>query len=401
MKLAVISSPFGSHIGRMEFIFRTLRDRGHDVEFWGSGATKTIAKRNGFKFRELPLGSDYVKTMQRKLKAHEFYTEVFFPMAKEQVATVLEYCDKYTPDLLEANARLYSAVVASKLTGIPLINHNPNGFSFNQIPEDLYGFCAKGNESARQKSVSMNLSADFFAQTDQWFNTNISQPFGLGTIANTIGFASSTHVVAHTIADLSKPRIASLPNVFLTGPIMSEISTGIDFSEFKPYCYLSLGTCPWSKTEVLNRYRILAQHIPRDYKIVIGLGELLSSEELGIDDDRVKVFEQAPQLEAIKHCEFVVCHGGCQSVHEALYFGKPLIGIPYHAELSEMVNSVEINNAGIRISPAQLNQKTIVDAVARIASSEVRHNAGRLSEKLQQLDAEKRISELFETAGRH
>lgn len=179
----------------------------------------------------------------------------------------------------------------------------------------------------------------------------------------------------------------------LTGPIIAESHSSIDFSEFKPYCYLSLGACPWSKAEVLNRYRMLTKYIPRQYKIVIGLGELLREKDLEIDDDRVIVFEKAPQLEAIRHAEFVVCHGGCQTVHEALHFGKPVIGIPYHAELSEMVNSVEINNAGARISPGRLCEQAVVEAVERVTSDEVLGKARKLSMAFQPLDAQQSILE--------
>lgn len=400
MKIAVINSPFSSHIGRMEFVFNSLQEAGHDIELWGSGASKAIAARSGFTFRDIKLGADYERTMQRKLKPHEFYTEVFFPMAKEQLTTVLGYCEQHAPDCLSANTRVYSAAIASALTGIPLINHNPNGFSFCQTPEDLYGFCAKGSESPRQKSVMENLSREFFAMTDDWFNTHISRKVGLEEIKNSIGYCSDFHVLATSIEELSRKRITQLPNVTLVGPIMTESRNEIDFAHLRPYCYLSLGTCPWSKSEILDRYRLLAEAIPRRYRVVIGLGNLLKKEELNIQDERVAVLEKAPQIEAIRHCEFVVCHGGSQTVHEALHHGKPLIGIPYHAELSEMVNSVEINRAGVRIQPAQLNKETIEAAVERVTSTEVADNAHRLSVSSHRSNAHQSILDLFESVAK-
>lgn len=384
----------------MEFVFDSLRKTGHEVELWGSGATKSIAERRGLFFRDIPLHGDYERIMQQKLKAHEFYTEMFFPMAKEQLTTVLEYCNRQAPDCLAANTRVYAAAVASTLTGIPLVNHNPNGFSFQQTPDDLYGFCSKGNESPRQKSVMANLSRDFFAATDSWFNIHIAKAFGLGEIKNSIGYCSESQVIALTIKELSKERIVGLPNVALTGPIMTESQGAMDFAHLQPYCYVSLGTCPWSKSEILDRYRLLAAAIPRRYRVVIGLGNLLKKEELNIHEDRVIVLEKAPQIEAIKHCEFVVCHGGSQTVHEALHYGKPLIGIPYHAELSEMINSVEINQAGTRIQPAQLNAATIEAAVERVTTADVVNQARRLSISSRQSHAPQRILEIFNSMTR-
>lgn len=400
MKIAVINSPFSSHIGRMEFVFNSLRETGHEIELWGSGASKSIAERCGVTFRDIKLNGDYEGIMQRKLKAHEFYTEVFFPMAKEQLTTVLDYCERHAPNCFSANTRVYSAAIASALTGIPLINHNPNGFSFCQTPDDLYGFCAKGSESPRQRSVMTNLSREFFAMTDNWFNTHISKSFGLHNIENSIGYCSDFRVIATSIKELSRERITQLPKVTLVGPIMTESWNEIDFAHLRPYCYVSLGTCPWSKSEILDRYRLLAESIPNRYRVVIGLGNLLKKEELDIENERVIVLEKAPQIEVIKHCEFVVCHGGSQTVHEALHHGKPLIGIPYHAELSEMVNSVEINRAGVRIQPTQLNKETIEAAVERMTSAEVTDNARRLSVSSRQSNAHQSILDLFESVAK-
>ena len=106
------------------------------------------------------------------------------------------------------------------------------------------------------------------------------------------------------------------------------------------------------------------------------LGGLATADSLGIDDARVVVFERAPQLEAIKHSELVLCHGGCQTVHEALYYAKAVIAIPHHAEASEMANSVERNGAGIRISAAQIGGDALSSAVERVTGRAVRYRVG-------------------------
>jgi UDP:flavonoid glycosyltransferase YjiC (YdhE family) len=400
MKIAVINTPFSTHIGRMEFVFSVLRDRGHEIELWGSGATKAIAERQDLTFRELPLTTDFAQVMQRRLQPHEIFTDLFFGIAREQLGTVLDYCDKYAPDVIEANARVFSATVASMLTGITVVTHCCSGNSFSQAPEDLYGFCIKGNESERQLSVMRRMSRQFFETTDTWFDENIAKPYGLGVIENAIGICAPEYAVAQTIRELSKARIASLTNVHLTGPIMSEGAADVDFDDYRPYCYVSLGTSPWNKAEIAARYRALIATIPHKFKIIIGLGGLLPAQAISTDDSRTVVFEQAPQLEAIKHAEFVVCHGGCQTVHEALYFGKPILGIPHHAEISEMVNSVELNGAGVRVSPSHLSNETLGLGIERVTAAETVANAERLAKLLQAADGQRNILELFESIAR-
>lgn len=386
MKIAVINTPFATHIGRTQFVLKTLSARGHQVELWGSGETGAIASSNGFGFREVPLVTDFSEVMQRRLKPQEIFTEMFFRLALEQLDTVLRYCEQHKPDVLEANARVFSASVASMITGIPLVTHCCSGNSFSQAPEDLYGFCVKGTESPRQLKMMRRFSDAFFAETDDWFNRHIGARYGLPRVENAIGLCSREFATAQTIRELSNPRIASLPNVKLTGPIVRE-STGSNYSAPDgPYCYISLGTSPWNEQEILGRYRMLAEHVPAKFRVVIGLGGLYRPEELGIEDPRVTVLARAPQIAAIKGADFVICHGGCQTVHEALYFGKPIIGIPHQAEISEMVNSVERVGAGVGIPPENLVPAKIASAVEMVTSPETISAAQVLSRLLQQAD---------------
>jgi UDP:flavonoid glycosyltransferase YjiC (YdhE family) len=236
----------------------------------------------------------------------------------------------------------------------------------------------------------------FFVETDDWFDRHISVPFGLGKVENSIGLCSSTDTIAQTIRELSTPRIADLPSVRLVGAIVDEADSDIDFERYRPYCYVSLGTSPWSIDELLERYRLLAREVAGKVGLVIGLGGLADADMLAIDDERVVVFQRAPQIAAIEHAEFVICHGGCQSVHEALYFGKPLIGIPHHAEIHEMVNRVELAGAGIRIAPAKLNAETIGEAVARVTAADTVNRAAAIGRRLRAEDGHANAVAVFE-----
>ena len=397
MKIAAVNTPFSTHIGRMVYVLEGLRAQGHEVELWGSGATRTVAERHEFVYREIPVQTDFTAVLRERLQPPEIFTKLFFQLAREQLPVVLEYCEKYGPDVIEGNSRVFAATLAAQMTGIPVVTHCCSGNSFSQIPEDLYGFCARGTESDRQKSIMLKLSREFFRETDDWFEAHIGRHFGLGRVHNAVGLCAPEFAIAQSIPALSKPRIAGLPNVHMTGPIVTEDPTDLDFTRYQPYCYMSLGTSPWNPSEIAARYRSLCEFVPEHLKVVIGLGSLMPPEELGIDDERVIVFERAPQIEAIRHSEFVVCHGGCQTVHEALYFAKPLVGIPHHAEISEMVNSVELAGAGVRIAPSKLNEKSARDAFAAVTTAELRSGAEALATLLREADGRENALALFRT----
>jgi UDP:flavonoid glycosyltransferase YjiC (YdhE family) len=211
-----------------------------------------------------------------------------------------------------------------------------------------------------------------------------------------VGICAPQFAAALSIAELSKPRIAALPNVHMTGPIVVEPQTDIDFARYRPYCYLSLGTSPWDKAAILERYRQIVRSTPPELNAVIGLGGLAAPEELEIDDARAVIMSHAPQIAAIKESELVICHGGCQTVHEALYFGKPIVGIPHHAEIAEMVNAVEICGAGVRLAPSQLSAAKLREAIGVATASPTRAAAARLAEVLRRADGHANVLKLFE-----
>jgi UDP:flavonoid glycosyltransferase YjiC (YdhE family) len=396
-KIAVVNSPFTSHIGRMIHVFEGLRNLGHEIQFWGSGGTEELAGKYGFRFFHVPLDEKYIGIMQEDLKSEEYYTRVFFPMALDQLPSVLELCEKEKPDLLEANTRVFAGIIASELTGIPLVTHCCSGNSFAQAPEDYYGFCVKGDESERLRAIMLSQGKRFFSVTDDWYNAHIAGPLQNKKIKNAVGLRSPRWAIAHSIRELSKPRIADLPEVILTGPIIGEEPAADFFAKYEPYCYMSLGTCPWEKERIKSRYLKIIECLPEDLNVVIGLGSLFAKEEFGALPERITVFDNAPQLEAIKHSDFVICHGGCQTVHEALYFGKPVIGIPHYAELSEMVNSVENVHAGVRIPPSKIGPHAITKAVEYARSDLCRGNAQKISGLLKASNGLGRIVDLLDS----
>ncbi len=396
MKIAVVNTPYATHVGRMAYVLTELARRGHEIELWGSGATRAVAANHGFVYREIPLATNFDAVLQRRLKSHQIFTDLFFSLAKEQLPAVLDLCAKHAPDVIESNARVFAGPLAAQLTGIPVVTHCCSGNSFSQLPQDLYGFCVNGTESERERAVMLKLSREFFRVTDAWFNDQIAKPFGLEPVESAISICSPEHALALSIAELSKPRIAALPNVRMTGPIVVEGDSVVDFQRYRPYCYVSLGTSPWDKTGVLARYRQIVQCTPRELNVVIGLGGLASEAELGIEDARTVIMRDAPQIAAIASSDLVICHGGCQTVHEALYFGKPLVGIPHHAESAEMVNAVEIRGAGVRLSTAHVTPFKLREAIEIATGAPARAAAEHLASRLRISDGRANVLTLFE-----
>jgi UDP-N-acetylglucosamine transferase subunit ALG13 len=378
-------------------LFRKLATLGHKIVLLGENETGKLASKFNIGFWKVEIDARIKNAVSQKLSNTEFYTKFAFPMAKEQIPEVINYCNTCKPDLLLGNTRVFSGIVTSIITGIPIINHCYSGDSLAHKSEDLYGFCVNGSENERKNELMLNMSNYFYEKTDIWFNKNIGKPFGLPEIQYAVSLASEECVLVLSIPELCKPCKVRLPYVHFIGNLMAPIDdSDTNFSSNKKYCYVSLGTWPVNLNAIVELYRIIVKSIPVKYNIVIGLGGILTSGHLNLNDSRVFVYNYAPQISIIRNASFVVCHGGSNTVHEALYFGKPIIGFPFQAEHRELLFRLEMQKAGIVVDLNRSIEKAIKKAVREITViGKYKENAYRLSNVLRHINGEKKAIELI------
>jgi len=105
---------------------------------------------------------------------------------------------------------------------------------------------------------------------------------------------------------------------------------------------------------------------------------------LGMEDERVLVLKYAPQESMIRNADAVICHGGCQTVHEALYFGKPLVILPPSlAEPLELSHKVARAGAGVVLDYLSAAQSDVLRAVETVLGEEsFRRSAESLGQSL-------------------
>jgi len=371
MYVAVPCSPMRSHLGQMEVALRLLGERGHRVELWGGETTEALALRAGLGFRPLPDAEDLKREAERVSGAYDYYARFSFPLTARQLPRVLEYCREDPPDLLHSNTRVYTAIVASLLTGVPAGNHSCNGTSFDVTPEDLYGFRVSAADGERKKRLMLALARDFHTRVDEKFHELVGAPFGMPRVEDAIGLASRKCVLVLSIRELANPRLARMRHVHFTGPLIEEKREGSEIRE-EPgtYCYVTLRTWPMPRERTAALYRqIIAGLCPR-FRVIVGLGGRLEPEELRPPDPRVTALGYAPQTELIRGARFVVCHGGCQTVNEALYFGKPVISIPPPiTEPLDMTYRAVLAGACIEVRPDRLSSSSLREAVEELLSN--------------------------------
>lgn len=130
-----------------------------------------------------------------------------------------------------------------------------------------------------------------------------------------------------------------------TKPLPKQIANYLD-SATKGVIYVSFGSILNSKNvgkaDIFDMelfQQVLAQ---LDYDIMFTW-----SGEMEFKADNVRLFEWVPQQDVIAHhnVKMVICHGGLQTIEEAIWFAKPVLTIPFWGD--HHANSLRAQELGI------------------------------------------------------
>lgn len=137
----------------------------------------------------------------------------------------------------------------------------------------------------------------------------------------------------------------------------------------RPVIYVSLGTLIFGKSDFYERCMAALADYPGQVLLSAGKGSDLKR---FADAPKNFIVEQSfPQLEILQHTDIFVTPAGLNSVHEALWYGVPMVTVPQHFEQLHNAEAVVRGGAGVlldaeahggEVSPGEL--RTAVEAVA-------------------------------------
>ncbi|GLZ40430.1 glycosyltransferase [Actinokineospora sp. NBRC 105648] len=87
---------------------------------------------------------------------------------------------------------------------------------------------------------------------------------------------------------------------------------------------------------------------------------------LGPAPPNVEVVRRAPQLSVLSQVDAVVCHGGHNTVCEALWHGLPLVVAPIRDDQQVIAQQVVTAGAGVRLRFTRATPATITEAVSTV-----------------------------------
>jgi MGT family glycosyltransferase len=101
--------------------------------------------------------------------------------------------------------------------------------------------------------------------------------------------------------------------------------------------------------------------------------------------DNILVRRRVPQLALLRHVDAVVCHGGHNTVCEALALGLPLVVAPVRDDHPLVADQVVAAGAGLRVKFGRIRAQALADAVAAaLDDPALRAGAARVKDSFDQ-----------------
>ena len=163
------------------------------------------------------------------------------------------------------------------------------------------------------------------------------------------------HNFIYTLRDF-QPEEACFPetNYHFVGPAVDDRAEE-PFSFEKsgnPLVYISFGTlmhadkCFWKK--------LIAAFAGKRVEVVCSVGSEKLVRALGDLPSNVRAFAKVPQLTLLSRATLFVTHGGMNSVNEALYYGVPMIVLPFGLDQPLVGRELQRRKLGRVIAPREL-----------------------------------------------
>ena len=369
-KITILCIPYThalSHISRPLLVAKELRERGHEVLFAGESPKITYIRQEGFDV--LPLyepDPDMLFENIRKGKLR-FVSD---KEIKRMIEADLSLYDKVKPDIVLTDGR-FTAPISTHIAGLKhaaIVNVSSTEYRtlphiplFEWIPDMLIG-----RDAGLMKLIDLlNLRLEMFV-LDNVMNTfkKLSKKYNLKKKVTATNCLTGKDVTL--LADIPEYfPTRNLPEYYhYIGPLTLKSSIPPPSwwppkRNGNPLVYVTMGTTGigvfFHKVHKLIKGSDLTAIITTGAQV--GGMETLDGKiyvEPFIDGDLV-----------VEECDLVICHGGNGTIYQALYHGKPVIGIPTHVEQGYNMRRVEALGVGKSLVWKKFhgNPKVLLDVI--------------------------------------
>ncbi|TDU74906.1 glycosyltransferase [Streptomyces sp. KS 21] len=365
MRVLFTVPPLAGHVNPTVAVGAELAARGHQVAW--AGPAGALARLLPTHARVLPAGEEtgggYAALHDRwrdlrGVGALRFlWEEALVPLARAMVPGVTDAVRGFAPDLMVADQQALAGPVVARRLGIPWVT---------------------------SASTSAELTRPFadFPKVGEWVDEQIS---GFVTECGAEAEAGANGAEGEDGAGWDPRFSERLVLVFSTPEL---IGTQDGFPPHYAFVGPAFGTrphppgFPWQRLDPERRRVLVSLGTLNQeaggpfYGAVLGAAERLADEVqlvlvapaalIGAVPGNVLLMERVPQLDLLPHLDAVVCHGGHNTVCEALAYGLPLVVAPIRDDQPIVARQVVGAGAGVRVRFGRTRTEELRDALTAV-----------------------------------
>ncbi|MCB5182407.1 glycosyltransferase [Streptomyces antimicrobicus] len=364
MRVLFVVPPLAGHVNPTVAVGAELAARGHEVAW--TGPAEVLTGLLPARARVLPAGErageGYGRLHERwrdlrGVGALRFlWEEALVPLARAMLPGVLDAVREFRPDLVVADQQALAGPIAARRAGVPWVTSASTSAEFTR---PFAGFPKVGAWVAERITA---LLAECGAGTD--WDPRFSERL----------------VLVFSTPELIGPEADFPAACAFVGPAFGArppVPAGFPWRALDPArqrLLVSLGTLNGAAggrfyEAVLAAVAPLADRVQVILAAPPGL--------VGPVPEHVLLQERVPQLELLPHLDAVLCHGGHNTVCEALAYGLPLVVAPIRDDQPVVAEQVAAAGAGIRVRFGRPRPPELRAALTAVLDSPAHRRAAR------------------------
>jgi MGT family glycosyltransferase len=374
--VAILNVAFDGHLAPAVRMGGALVQRGHRVLSWAPYWWRDTVEATGAAFR--PQGQ-----LRGPIWSPIGYAAALAEATDEWIEAIIEHLLAEGVDLVVHDCHAPWGRLAGDFLGLPRIASNPL-FPLPEVgdagdaddDDNRAEPLGTKEEAARVEASRLSLGRRWGVELGDW------------------------EMVTHNEADatLSYTTAAIVggddlrPGWRFAGPLLGPHPSETPAEE-QPSVYVAFGTLFNTRVDVFRAVIDALASEPVDVLISTGRGGV-SRADLGPLPSNVTVHEFVSSRQVLAHTTVHVTHGGCNSVHESLLAGVPMVCIPQGADQFAWSQRVEDLGVGWVVEPTVTQIRSVVQWLIRDTTTRTR--ARELGEHLARYDGAAVAGEVVE-----
>ncbi|KAJ3133156.1 hypothetical protein HK100_004654 [Physocladia obscura] len=290
---------------------------------------------------------------------------------KEEYKTVCNAVELYKPDVAVVDYTFFAGRCAVMNLNVPFfcnVAFSPLSIIREQTWAAAWKYPQTGTGYSMEMSIATKLR-NFYYIVGQ----TLVGAYCIGTLAyqvskdsalrfrdmsNSAIFQHSRGVFINTILDFEYP-VAKNDHIIPTGPLISTFdNTNFDpwLNDHETIVFIGLGTITKLDKAAVEQYlavfKIVSRKFPECAFLFKTNNALADHQALPTVPENIRIVNYLPSQLAVlnhPHIKVFVSHCGGNGVHEGLYFGKPILGVPKWSDCYDFAQRIQDFGVGLRV----------------------------------------------------